>query len=377
MRRWIATTFLVTMPVFAQLGPPLPPCISAPGGTPRVADVTIPQQGGGTLTAKVFAPDTALQSAPCPCITMLPGGGAGISSVEWAASQLARNGYVVVITLPASGGSVSSYNIAARSGIDFLQSTSNPFRSGTDTTRIGAAGWSLGARALTRTQEEDPRLDAIVAWDNLAISETGDAGSPQTNCNSVANPVRTPRVPALGQASDNTCLQNGIDSKKTAWSWWKQNNVPAFEVVFANSNHFWWSGISNATTNAITSYYTLAWFDRWLKNDPSSRARLMDTTPSSAAPNIVWSSNWSVLLSSGFRSAAFFDGIDCPDLRAGCSFCEADFSGDRVVDDSDFVIFAAAYENLFDLTGDLNADGVTDDGDFPIFAQSYDALVCP
>jgi hypothetical protein len=84
-----------------------------------------------------------------------------------------------------------------------------------------------------------------------------------------------------------------------------------------------------------------------------------------------------VLLSSGFRSAAFFDGIDCPDLRAGCSFCEADFSGDRVVDDSDFVIFAAAYENLFDLTGDLNADGVTDDGDFPIFAQSYDALVCP
>lgn len=87
----------------AHLGTPLPPCISAPGGTPRVADVSIPQQGGGTLTAKLFAPDAALQIAPCPCITMLPGGGAGTSSVEWAANQLARNGYVVIITLPASG----------------------------------------------------------------------------------------------------------------------------------------------------------------------------------------------------------------------------------------------------------------------------------
>ena len=377
MRRWFATICFLTLPASAQLGQALPPCISAPGGTPRVADVTIPQQGGGTLTAKVFAPEASLQIAPCPCITMLPGGGAGISSVEWAANQLARNGYVVIITLPASGGSVASYNTAAKSGIDFLQSASNPFRGGTDITRVGGAGWSLGARALTRTQDEDPRLDAIVAWDNLAVSETGDAGSPQTNCNSVPNPVRTPRVPALGQASDNTCAQNGIDAKKTAWTWWRQNNIPAYEIVFANSNHFWWSGNANATQNALASYYTLAWFDRWLKNDPSARARLMDTTPSSAAPNIAWSSNWGSLLSPSFRSAAFFDGIDCPDLRAGCSFCAADLSGDRLVDDTDFVLFAAAYENLFDLTGDLNADGVTDDADFVLFAAAYNALLCP
>jgi len=57
--------------------------------------------------------------------------------------------------------------------------------------------------------------------------------------------------------------------------------------------------------------------------------------------------------------------------------CAGDLNKDGVVDDSDFVIFAAAYNNLLDRAGDLNADLVTDDADFVIFASAYDALVCP
>ncbi len=60
--------------------------------------------------------------------------------------------------------------------------------------------------------------------------------------------------------------------------------------------------------------------------------------------------------------------------------CPADLNGDGVVDDSDFVIFAVAYDQLLCGTpcpADLNNDTVVDDSDFVIFAVAYDALLCP
>ncbi len=56
--------------------------------------------------------------------------------------------------------------------------------------------------------------------------------------------------------------------------------------------------------------------------------------------------------------------------------CDCDLNGDTLVDDSDFVIFAAAYNNLLDTFGDFNFDNLTDDSDFVIFAQAYDQLLC-
>jgi hypothetical protein len=41
------------------------------------------------------------------------------------------------------------------------------------------------------------------------------------------------------------------------------------------------------------------------------------------------------------------------------------------------VTFARAYNNLVDLVGDLNTDTLTDDSDFAVFAAAYDLLVCP
>lgn len=57
--------------------------------------------------------------------------------------------------------------------------------------------------------------------------------------------------------------------------------------------------------------------------------------------------------------------------------CPGDFNADGMVDDSDFVTFANAYDELTNLRGDLNGDGQTDDADFVIFAANYDQLVCP
>jgi predicted dienelactone hydrolase len=66
--------------------------------------VSLPERGTGrSLSAQVWAPDAARQTAPCPVLSLLPGGGAQIASVAWAAERLAASGYVVVVTLPASG----------------------------------------------------------------------------------------------------------------------------------------------------------------------------------------------------------------------------------------------------------------------------------
>ena len=60
--------------------------------------------------------------------------------------------------------------------------------------------------------------------------------------------------------------------------------------------------------------------------------------------------------------------------------CPADLNGDGFVDDTDFVLFAQAYD-AFVCSGtcaeDLNGDGFVDDTDFVLFAQAYDAFICP
>ncbi|MBX3380425.1 MAG: hypothetical protein KF805_10040 [Phycisphaeraceae bacterium] len=56
--------------------------------------------------------------------------------------------------------------------------------------------------------------------------------------------------------------------------------------------------------------------------------------------------------------------------------CDADFTGDNVVDDADFVIFVNAYNELLDARCDLNGDTVTDDADFVLFVAAYDTLLC-
>jgi len=74
------------------------------------------------------------------------------------------------------------------------------------------------------------------------------------------------------------------------------------------------------------------------------------------------------------------DNISWP----GSASCTGDLNSDTLVDDSDFVLFVAAY-NLLDCLdpnmpvgcpADFNHDGAVDDGDFVIFIVAYNTLVC-
>lgn len=61
--------------------------------------------------------------------------------------------------------------------------------------------------------------------------------------------------------------------------------------------------------------------------------------------------------------------------------CPGDFNFDGLVDDADFVIFAANYDLLFtplaDSFCDLDFDGLVADHDFVAFVAGYEQLVCP
>jgi len=65
--------------------------------------------------------------------------------------------------------------------------------------------------------------------------------------------------------------------------------------------------------------------------------------------------------------------------------CPGDLNNDGLVDDSDFVLFLAAYNTLdcadgsmpFGCPADFNRDLVVDDVDFTVFLTGYNSLVCP
>jgi hypothetical protein len=73
----------------------------------------------------------------------------------------------------------------------------------------------------------------------------------------------------------------------------------------------------------------------------------------------------------GFVTCAELDLLDEPRFP-----CIGDLNVDRVVDDSDFVLFVGAYNELIDSFADFNRDGVTDDADFVLFAGAYNDLLC-
>ncbi|MBS0187672.1 MAG: hypothetical protein JSS51_06355 [Planctomycetes bacterium] len=60
--------------------------------------------------------------------------------------------------------------------------------------------------------------------------------------------------------------------------------------------------------------------------------------------------------------------------------CAADLNNDGMVDDADFVLFAARYNELLTpgayRPGDLNGDSVCDDADFVLFVAAYNDLLC-
>lgn len=289
--------------------------------------------GCARISGRVWKPKNAGAGARLPGVVIETG---SIQAPEtlywWMAQALVRSGYAVMTfdvrgqgrsdqQTPTGGqGSNADSSVffdGLVNAIDFFRSSPavpyphnatcadtyatdvtphNPQHEVLDLTRLGIAGHSLGASGVSAVQGYNPwpglldsqnPVDVIVAWDSLSAA-TGV----------------TPRVPALGQSSEYGIGGTAFrappdpDADKAAYQAWKDAGVPVIQQTIQGSTHFEWSliptfpatswcpsvgakGCEGGWGRPMAEHYSMAWFDRWLKNPgeighSNADARLLD-----------------------------------------------------------------------------------------------------
>ncbi|MGM0449405.1 MAG: alpha/beta hydrolase family protein [Pseudomonadota bacterium] len=239
----------------------------------------------------------------------------------------------------------------------------NPLWEIVDDERLGIAGHSLGAIGVSVVQgygapgaedwpglmDESNPVDVAVAWDSL-ITPEGEGLAPFSNMplpeplydaliavsTQDALPDFAPRVPSMSIFADYgfapTPYTSPPDKKanKAAFEVWQAHDIPTYSVGFQGTTHFDFSQLPvfPATSWCPTpssgsceggwgqpsiEYYTLAWFDRWLKQpgEPGfndADARLIDD---------AWQGG-------AHRMSFHYDSArDFPDKRGKTQRCEA------------------------------------------------------
>ena len=294
----------------------------------------------------------------------------------WAAEGLAEAGYQVLTydvqgqgnsdTLPGDGRCTGpsscpgvpfqqAYNFyqGTEDALDYFLSSATPRRSELDASRVGIAGHSLGASAVSVIGQCDPRVKAIVAWDNLAAA-------PASCTNQAAGLSGPPSlaVPALGIASEYFLNPTSASSppdpeaKNAGFAQLVAHGTDAMQVNLRSSTHLEYTYVpyilpASRLGERVAFHYTLAWFDRYVKGDPAATSRLTETTfdgsgdahsigaglydPAKAAatptdpeagnaPYTIAGLPVKDRVSFYYRSAYSLDGgaVACANLRAGC-----------------------------------------------------------
>jgi dienelactone hydrolase len=167
-----------------------------------------------------------------------------------------------------------------------LNAPYNPLSQLLDPTRVGIAGHSLGAAGVSYIGQLDKRVKAIVAWDNLRASNGGPA---PFKCDSGSSP-RPDNVPltkpALGMSNDYGLTPQPYtaapdeQAKNAGSNAYTKAGQPSGEINTRGGTHFEYSFIPNPGFGAtlrgedMAAWYTGAWFDRYVKGDESAEQRL-------------------------------------------------------------------------------------------------------
>lgn len=173
-----------------------------------------------------------------------------------------------------------------------------------------------------------------------------------------------------------TFLSGGIWMENIGWVT-VGDGSPANGLSYANLSGTD-AGVNHNAANGLLSGF--AWSENagWLNFGGGTLASPAKPARISIAPprrffGFVWSENLGWI------------NLDDSAQYIQLNTCPADLNFDNQVDDSDFVLFAMAYDMLDCLApampvgcaADLDSDGFVSDPDFVLFAHAYDALVCP
>ena len=339
-----------------------------------VKPVLFTARNGSTLSGHVWTSDACTRS--CPGIVITNGSVQAPEELYWyAAADLARAGYVVMTWDPQGQGWSDTYGegadrfdgVPSQAGEPFYDGTEdaldfffsrpaspyvprpscstgtshadkqrarvldgrdapyNPLYARLDGSRVGIAGHSLGAAAVSYIGQIDPRVKAIVAWDNLRAPGPAPYACPS---GSSQRPDATAAKPALGMSADYGLTPTPYTSdpdrgaKSDAAEQIAAAGVPSGELVIRGGTHYEFSFIPNPAFGGtlrgedLAAWYTTAWFDRFVKGDRKATARLFtDRWRADADEAAVDPGHDGNLFSFYYDSPLWVDGRTCPDLR--------------------------------------------------------------
>jgi hypothetical protein len=288
----------------------------------------------------VVRPVNAQKNTRLPAVLVVHGKGSGQQmqcSVWWAARLLAAHGYVAMTinhpTKPSSTPAqlISHHTDAVQSALAFLRSQSNPYADFTNRHDIGLVGYSLGGGPVSLVQQPDLFVKAIVGLDNIHAFGIGDSGA-VAHCQLPPTLPVTPRVPALGEASETQCSTEGVQQptasspdftdKRLGFKLWRMHGVASMQTVMQGFTHGTFGGLpipSQPTVNMLhatqlrrAGYYMRAWFDLWLRADQSATARLLSSMPTGAPLSQVLSSK---APGPGDPSGAYQSSVFLPNVK--------------------------------------------------------------
>ena len=358
-------------------------------------------RNGATLSGMVWATKAGPPRRPAVVITT---GGLAPETLYWGfAAALAKHGYVVLTYDVQGQGRSDTYGEGAdrmegRSGgpqafasgqpfydgtedaLDFLLSTArrpyrpppscgnanggvgtdhsakqdrrvargfnaahNPLWQRVDPSRIGLAGHSQGAGAVSYVGQADPRVDALVAWDHLAPPAGIPAECPADPSSRADRQITKPGLGLAGdyhQPPEAYTSDPGPEAKNEDFLAYRKAVVDSMQINIRGGTHYEFSFMAgNAATYPFgtatyrgydqVGWYTIAWLDRYVKCRTGACRReaqtriLSDRWRADGLEGGVDPTGDANLFSFYLRSrfslrTASGATLGCDDMRAGC-----------------------------------------------------------
>lgn len=365
-------------------------------GAGVVEPVLFTARNGSTVSGRVWAAATG--PARRPLIVITNGSVQAPERLYWGqAATLAKHGYVVLTYDPQGQGRTDTYGahedrydgVPSQAGrpffdntedaLDFALSTPdaaydprpsctsgtdhsakqdrrvaaglnapyNPLHELVDPARVGIAGHSLGAAAVSYVGQLDDRVDALVAWDNLSKPSEGFSGVPECASGSSPRPADPPiRKPGMGISNDYGILpaplaaDPGPQTGNAAFLAYRDAGADSLQFHIRGGTHEESAfipgmtvpvlGLATLRGTDLVAWYTTAWFDKHVKCASGSacereadRRLLTDRwredersgqVDASGDPNVFSfyrRSRYDLRTAGGVR-------VSCDDMRAGC-----------------------------------------------------------
>ena len=335
----------------------------------RHQEVSFDNGAGDRLPGLLFRPcDASCQDRPAglraykpryPGVVIVHGGAAQQEMYLWAAEGLAEAGYMVLTfqipTADNTGGGTHYDN--SRAALDYFLSTPgapatggdvNPAWADLDRRHVGLAGHSAGGVAVSQLGQEDPRVSAIASWDRAQSSPMPDDLGLRTPALFFVADFNCQRVPVcLPEPYTIPPDPLGPGNKDADFQRMSAARVDTMKIALRAGTHLDFTefspGVGSRYGAAVAFYYTLAWFDRYLKSPdrklaPDASRRLTATTFDGSGdlhnisggrfdplsrqnvPARIAGHPVADRLSYHFRSGYYFDRgrLRCEDMRAGC-----------------------------------------------------------